>query len=202
MFGRRDTMLGEQKAPLHQARGRLVAIVVGALLLFMAGGATAVLFGLGDWRPRPSAINPDAFADGLGIYMLNEGKYNLLVWKKKIVAGPGTPPDTKDIAAASRDALVVGSGVRFFTYGLDVATWPTIPPYAMAFCIVRDERTIDGIYPIRMKPIDRERGPIYELLLPTIVENLKSGALPYLFWVLNYQYSCNDGWTFKFASGR
>ena len=31
------------------------------------------------------------------------------------------------------------------------------------------------------------------MLLPIVAENLKSGTTPYLFWVLNFQYSCNDG---------
>jgi hypothetical protein len=74
------------------------------------------------------------FADGLGIYMFNDGKYNLLVWKKKIVSAAGAVPDPKDIAEASREALIVGPGVRFFTYGLNVATWPVVSPYSMAFC--------------------------------------------------------------------
>jgi len=179
---------------------RLSAMIFIALLL--AGAAMIFLFGIPQLTPRRETINPDVFANGLGIYVFNEGKYDLLVWRKKIVAGPNTPPDPKDIAEASRDAMIVSPGVRFFAYGLDIATWPVVPPYDMAFCVVRDERTIDGIYPIRLKPIDRAREPIYELLLPTIVENLTSGALPSLFWVLNYQYSCNDGWTFKFARGR
>jgi hypothetical protein len=114
-----------------------IAIILGGLLLFMAGGATALLLGPENRKPgRDSVINPDAFADGIGIYLFNDNKYNLLVWKKKIVAAPGTAPDPKDIAEASREAIAVGSGVRFFTYGLDVATWPVVPPYDMAFCIV------------------------------------------------------------------
>jgi hypothetical protein len=179
---------------------RLSAMVFIAGLL--AGAALAFLFGIPQFNPRRDTINPDVFANGLGIYVFNEGKYNLLVWKKKIVAGPDTPPDPKDIAEASRAAIVVGPDVRFFAYGLDISRWPVVPPYAMAFCIVRNEKTIDGIYPVRVMPMDRARGPIFELLLPTVVENLKSGAQPYLFWTLNYQYSCNDGWTFKFDRGR
>ncbi|HXX52882.1 MAG TPA: hypothetical protein VEI98_16615 [Xanthobacteraceae bacterium] len=204
MFGKTDQKRSEgEDTVLPRARGGLIAAIVGGFLLFMAGGATALLLGPGDWKSRrDGVVNPDAFTDGIGIYLLNDGKYNLLVWKKKIVATPGTAPDPKDIAEASREAIAVGPGTRFFTYSLDVATWPVVPPYEMAFCIVRDEKTIDGIYPIRLKLLDREHGPIYEMLLPPIVENLKSGALPHLFWVLNYQYSCNDGWTFRFARGR
>ena len=145
-------MLREQKSPLLRPRTGLRAVMIVGLALLLAGAATAfAVLGLDTWGTRGASINPEAFADGLGIYMFNEGKYNLLVWKKKIVAAPGEVPAPKDIAEAARDAIVVSPSVRFFTYGLDVATWPVVPPYSMAFCIVRDEKTIDGIYPMRLK---------------------------------------------------
>jgi hypothetical protein len=188
-----DTMLRKKKSPLRM-------VMVGVLALLLAGAATGfAVLGLDAWSSRGAGINPDVFGDGLGIYLLNDGKYNLLVWKKKIVSGPGAVPEPKDIAEATREAIIVNPKVRFFAYGLDFSQWPVVPPYEMAFCIVRNERTIDGIFPVRIKPIDRARGPIYELLLPPIVDTLKGGNVPYLFWVLNYQYSCNDGWTFKFS---
>jgi hypothetical protein len=195
-----DTMLREQKSPLLRPRAGLRAVIIVGLALLLAGAATAfAVLGLDAWGTRGTSINPDEFADGLGIYLFNDGKYNLLVWKKKIVAAPGSVPEPNDIAEATREAIIVAPKVRFFAYGLDFSQWPVVPPYEMAFCIVRNERTIDGIFPVRIKPIDRARGPIYELLLPPVADTLKGGNVPYLFWVLNYQYSCNDGWTFKFS---
>lgn len=194
---------GQDYASLQHRRGVGPLFVVALLFVaFVAGAATMLLLNVENWSSRRNNINTDVFADGIGIYLFNEGKYNLLVWKKRIVAAPGAVPDPKDIAEASQQAVLVGPGVRFFAYGLDFSKWPAVPPYVMAFCIVRNEKTIDGIYPVRIKPIDQARGPIYELLLPPEINDLKSGALPSLFWVLNFQYSCNDGWTFKFAHNR
>src|SRR5262249_21056512 len=142
-------------------------------------------------------IDAAVFTEGMGVYLFNDGKYSLLIWKKKIVAPPA-PPEEKDLLDAMRQASVVKKNVRFFTYGMDFSTWPVVPPYLMAFCIVRDAKTIDGIYPIRMRPVEQPRGFIYELLLPPIIEDLSSGGLRHLFWAINFQYSCNDGWVFRF----
>lgn len=184
---------------LHERRG---VALVALLVLVVAGGAVAFLLSTLDGGFRRNSVNPDVFTDGIGIYLFNDGKYNMLVWKKKIVGGSGQVPEQRDILEASQQAVLVGPGVRFFAYGMDFSKWPAVPPYVMAFCIVRDERTIDGIYPIRLKLVDQTRGPIYELLLPPVIDNLRSGALNSLFWVVNFQYSCNDGWVFKFARSK
>lgn len=120
MFGKTDQKRSEgEDTVLPRARGGLIAAIVGGFLLFMAGGATALLLGPGDWKSRrDGVVNPDAFTDGIGIYLLNDGKYNLLVWQKKIVAALGTAPDPKDIAEASREAIAVGPGARFFNLWL------------------------------------------------------------------------------------
>lgn len=188
---------------IDERRRGVVWIVAAATLLVIAiVGAEIAFLSVSGWGSRRDAINPNVFADGIGIYVLHGGKYNLLVWKKKIVSAPGAVPEPRDIAEAAQQALVVDPGVRFFAYGLDFSKWQAVPPYEMAFCILRDERTVDGIYPVRLKPLDSTAAPVYELLLPTVIDNLKSGALPHLFWVLNFQYSCNDGWTFRFARNR
>ena len=137
--------------------------------------------------------SPKDFSDGVGIYFLNDGKYNFLYWKKKLFT-PGAAADEKDIAEAAKAAIPVKRGVRFFSYGMDISRWAAVPPYVMAFCIIRDMKSIEGIHPIRMKLIDREES-IYELVLPPVIEDFGAGNV---LWTVNYQYSCADGWVFKF----
>jgi hypothetical protein len=55
-------------------------------------------------------------------------------------------------------------------------------------------RSVEGIFPIRIKLID-SRELVYELLLPPVMDNLGSGNV---LWTINFQHSCNDGWVFKF----
>jgi hypothetical protein len=145
----------------------------------------------------PTSASPKDFSDGLGIYFFNEGKYNFLTWRSKLYT-PGTIPDEKAMLEISQRAARVKKDVRFFSYGIDISTWPGVPPYLMAFCIVRDFKTIDGIYPVRITPVDRNQGPIYELLLPPVADGLRSGNLTHLFWAINFQYSCTEGWAFRF----
>jgi hypothetical protein len=64
----------------------------------------------------------------------------------------------------------------------------------MALCTIRDMRAMEGIFPIRIKPIDSHE-QIYELLLPPVIDNLGPGNV---IWTINYQYSCHEGWVFKF----
>ena len=166
----------------------VLGTAVVALLLF--GGRSQIGAAAGGSDGLPSTKD---FSDGLGIYFLNDGKYNFLYWKKKLFT-PGVTADEKDIAEAAKAAIPVKRGVRFFSYGMDISRWAAVPPYVMAFCIIRDMRSIEGIHPIRMKLIDREE-LIYELLLPPVIEDLGSGNV---LWTVNYQYSCADGWVFKF----
>jgi hypothetical protein len=161
----------------------LAAIAIGAVIMLIP--SLVFMSGL----PAGSARD---FTDGNGIYVFNEGKYGLLIWKKKLFT-PGAAPQESDIAAAAQSAIPVKKGVRFFSYGLDFSKWQVVPPYAMAFCIIRDPHTIDGVYPIRIKLVDKIE-PIYELLPPQLIDTLSPGTL----WVINYQYSCTDGWVFKF----
>ena len=102
--------------------------------------------------------------------------------------------DERDIAEAAKAAIPVKKGVRFFSYGLDISKWMAIPPYVMALCTIRDMRSIEGVFPIRIKLIDSQE-LIYELLLPPVLDNLGPGNV---LWTINFQYSCNDGWVFKF----
>jgi hypothetical protein len=166
----------------------LVAFIVG----FVVSGLIALLVFLWPYTPRFSGT---VFKDGIGIYLFNNNQYSILVWKKKLIGPRGV--EEKDIMEASQQATVVQKGVRFFSYGLDISRWPVVPPYLMAFCIARDAKTIDGIFPIRIKPVDQIQN-IYELILPPQIDNLAAGTMSNLFWTINFQNSCNDGWVFKF----
>jgi len=117
----------------------------------------------------------------------------LVRWKKTLIGPRGV--EEKDVMEAYQQAAIVKKGVRFFSYGMDISKWPVVPPYSMAFCIARDMKTIDGIFPIRIKPIDQTT---YELIMPPQLDNMASGSLKYLFWAINFQYSCTDGWVFRF----
>ncbi|HEY7299488.1 MAG TPA: hypothetical protein VH684_16400 [Xanthobacteraceae bacterium] len=175
-----------------------IVISAGALLLF--GGPLQRGLG-GPLQAGPLPGRDDGlpigtgkdFSDGLGIYYLNDGKYNYLYWKKKLFT-PGAGADPNDIAEAGKAAIPVKKGVRFFTYGLDISRWEAVPPYVMAFCVIREMQSIEGIHPIRIKPVDRGE-LIYELLLPPVIDTLGPGTA---LWTINYQYSCQDGWVFKF----
>jgi hypothetical protein len=182
-------------------RRALISVVV--VLVVLALGAVGLVL----WQsvgPKaaqndklPSAgIGSKDFPDGIGVYYLNDGKYNFLIWKKKLLT-PQNAPAEGDIAAAAEQAIPVKKGVRFYSYGLDFSKMGLIPPYAMGFCVVRDVRTIEGIFPVRIKPMDSP-GYIYELVLPPLIDDLSSGKMKHLFWAINYQYSCNEGWVFKF----
>ena len=138
------------------------------------------------------AMSPKDFTDGSGIYYYDQGKYNFLYWKKKLFA-QGAPPEEKDLVEAAESAIEVTKGVRFFSYGLDFSKWPVVPPYFMAFCVVRDARTVEGAFPIRIKLVERTE-PIYELQPPDLLADLG----PNVPWAINFLYSCNDGWIFKF----
>jgi hypothetical protein len=170
-----------------------LSALAGAAIMFALFQYGARLMPAMDQRQGLPTGSTKDFADGIGIYYLNEGKYNLLIWKKKLFA-PGAAPEEKDIAEAVRSAIPVKKGVRFFSFGLDISKLPVVPPYAMAFCIIPDVRTVEGVFPIRIKLIERTE-PIYELLPPPLIDTLSPGNV---LWAINYQYSCNDGWVFKF----
>ncbi len=173
-----------------------------AVLALVITGLVFLLPSLGTLGPKvvqgdgPPTVGPKDFSDGIGIYYFNDGKYNFLIWKKKLFA-PEAAPVERDIAVAAEQAIRVKKGVRFYSYGLDFSKLGLIPPYAMGFCVARDAKTIEGIFPIRIKPVDSQ-GQIYELVPPPLIDDLSSGRVKHLFWAINYQYSCNDGWVFKF----
>jgi hypothetical protein len=145
---------------------------------------------------RSAGVGPKDFPDGIGVYYLNDGKYNFLIWKKNLLT-PQNIPAERDIAAAAAQAIPVKKGVRFYSYGIDFSKVGLIPPYAMAFCVVVDVTTIEGPFPVRIKPLESP-GYIYELVPPPLIDDLSSGKMKHIFWAINYQYSCADGWVFKF----
>lgn len=182
-------------------RRALISVVV--VLVVLALGAVGLIV----WQsagPKaaqndklPSAgIGPKDFSEGIGVYYFDEGKYNFLIWRKNLLT-PQNAPAESDIAAAADQAIAVKKGVRFYTFGLDFSQMGLIPPYAMGFCVVRDVRTIEGIFPVRIKPVGGP-GYVYELVLPPLIDDLSSGKIKHLFWAINYHYSCNEGWVFKF----
>jgi hypothetical protein len=178
-----------------------VTVFLIVLVLAFAGLAFWQLWGThglnvaqGDSLPT---VQPKDFTEGIGIYYFNDGKYNFLIWKKKLLTSEADPPVEKDMLAAAEQAIRVKKGVRFYTYGLDFSRLGLIPPYAMAFCVARDVKTIEGIFPVRIKPVEG-LGQIYEIVLPPLIDDLSAGKIQYLFWAINYQYSCNDAWVFKF----
>jgi hypothetical protein len=119
-------------------------------------------------------VSPEYFKDGIGVYVFNDNQYNMLIWKKTLIGPRGV--DEKDIVEAYQQAALVKKGVRFFSYGMDISKWPVVPPYSMAFCIARDAKTIDGVFPIRIKPIDQVT---YELMMPPQLDNMASDRLKY-----------------------
>jgi hypothetical protein len=174
--------------------GSMDRIIIAGITLLVAGIAATVviLFWPKGWGS--ASINPEVFKDGIGIYMLNNNQYSLLTWKKRLI-NPRGEVEEKDIVDATKTAIPVHKTVRFFSYGIDYSKSLVVPPYIMAFCVVRDTKSVDGIFPIRIKPLSPNN---YELLLPPIAEQLAAGSAKALLWAINFQYSCNEGWTFKF----
>jgi hypothetical protein len=174
--------------------GRMDRIIVAGIALLVAGIAATliILFWPKSWGF--AGINPESFKDGIGIYMFNNNQYSLLTWKKRLI-NPRGEVEEKDIVEANKTAIPVQKTVRFFSYGIDYSKSLVVPPYIMAFCVARDVKTVDGIFPIRIKPLSPNN---YELLLPPIAEQLAAGSAKALLWAINFQYSCNEGWTFKF----
>ena len=161
----------------------VAGIATTLIIVFLAKGYMAF-----EW------INPVVFKDGIGIYMFNDKQYSLLTWKKRLINSRGEVEE-KDIIEASKTAIPVQKTVRFFSYGIDYSKSLIVPPYIMAFCVVPDVKTVAGVFPIRIKPLNPYN---YELLLPPIAEQLAAGSAKYLLWAINFQYSCDEGWTFKF----
>jgi hypothetical protein len=179
---------------MSKTGGRMDRIIVAGIALLVAGLATTlvILFWPKGWGS--AGINPDSFKDGIGVYMFNNNQYSLLTWKKRLI-NPRGEVEEKDLVEAAKTAIPVHKGVRFFSYGIDYSKSPVVPPYIMAFCVVRDTKSVDGIFPIRIKPLSANN---YELLLPPIADQLAAGSAKALLWAINFQYSCNEGWTFKF----
>ena len=172
----------------------VLCVLLGVALIFAIVRYSGALFASEAPRERLPSGSARDFTEGNGIYFWNDGKYTILFWKKKLIT-PGQPPDEREINEAVQSATQVKKGVRFFSYGLERSKWPMVPPYAMSFCIIRDPRTIEGVFPIRIKLVDKEV-PIYELVPPQLFASL-TPAVP---WAINYQYGCNEGWVFKFVS--
>jgi hypothetical protein len=183
-------------------RKPLISVLGGLVVLALAAVGVAIWQSSATIGPKAavsdnlSTVGAKDFPDGIGFYYFNDGKYNFLLWKKNLLT-PENAPSESDIAAAAAQAIGVKKGVRFYSYGIDFSKLGVVPPYAMGFCIVRDVRTIQGIFPIRIKPIDGP-GYIYELVLPPLIEDLSSGKLQHLIWAINDQYSCKEAWVFKF----
>src|ERR1700693_2102382 len=113
-------------------RGKMVArIIIAIVVLALVGAGTTLVLSVGPSEVRPnvtasgasppipagaSGVHRNAFAEGMGVYFVNDGKYTMLVWKKKLVAPPA-PPEEKDMLDAFQQATQVKKGVRFFTYG-------------------------------------------------------------------------------------
>jgi hypothetical protein len=171
-------------------------IIAACLALVAAGLVTTliILFWPRGYQTASASINPEVFKDGIGIYLFNKNQYSLLTWKKRLI-NQRSEVEEKDIVEATKSVIVVQKDVRFISYGIDYSKSTVVPPYIMAFCVVRDVKTVDGIFPIRIKPLNPNN---YELLLPPIAEQLAAGSVKYLLWAINFQYSCNEGWAFKF----
>jgi hypothetical protein len=183
------------KTSLPRSENTMDKIIIAGMAALVASIATALIIVF--WAKGNLAsdgIDPGVFKDGIGIYMFNNQQYNLLTWKKRLI-DPHGEVEEKDIIEASKTVIPVQKTVRFFSYGIDYSKSLNVPPYIMAFCIVRDVKTVDGIFPIRIKPLNPNN---YELLLPPIAEQLAAGSAKYLLWAINFQYACNEGWTFKF----
>ena len=174
----------------------LVALVVllGGALMFVIMRYSGVLSASEVPRERLPSGSAKDFTDGNGIYFWNDGKYTILFWRKKLFT-PGQPPDEREINEAAQSAIQVKKTVRFFSYGLELSQWPVVPPYAMSFCIIRDPRTVEGVFPIRIRLVDKQV-PIYELVPPQLFSSLT----PVVPWAINFQYGCNEGWVFRFAA--
>jgi len=189
-----DAMSDKKYIMDRRAMRQILFVVFSALALtaivFLLMQYTGRLTPAGDHSQEMLTESAKDFADGNGIYYYNDGKYNFLFWKKKLFT-PGAAPVQSDIVEAAQSAIPVKKGIRFFSYGLDLSKWERVPPYAMAFCIIRDRQTVDGAYPIRIKLVKRTE-PIYELVPPLLINTL---TVP---WAINFEYSCADGWVFKF----
>jgi hypothetical protein len=185
-----------EQSSLTRRRGSLGLIIAAcATLIILAVAATLIFLFWPRGFGTAAGINPELFKDGIGVYMFNNNQYNLLTWRKRLI-NPRGEVEEKDIVEAAKTVIPVQKSVRFYSYGIDYSKSLVVPPYIMAFCVVRDPKTVDGIFPIRIKPLNPNN---YELLLPPIAQQLASGSVKYLFWTINFQYSCNEGWTFKFG---
>jgi hypothetical protein len=112
-------------------RRAFIFVVIVLVVLILSAAA-----GLMIWQPwgligpqkaqsdsLSAAVGPKDFSEGIGIYFLNDGKYNFLIWKRKLFTSEAAPPAEKDMLAAAEQAIRVKKGVRFYSYGLELSRW-------------------------------------------------------------------------------
>jgi hypothetical protein len=149
------------------------------------------------------------FKDGIGYYVLNDGKYQMLFWQSQL--GQTTNSSAiQNILAAAQSAIPIKRSARFFTYGIDFRAGAVPPNLLLGFCALApnaSEGQINGAFPVRVKPVSvsgmfsgmfsASTLPIFELLPPDFLRTSVAIDKSQLYWSLNLQDNCTKGWLFK-----
>jgi hypothetical protein len=155
------------------------------------------------------------FTDGLGYYLAQGGKYQLLIWMQTLGTTFVTALAENPAQAASLGTAVTRDA-RIVTFGIDFprALGISPPHFSLGYCFFTpgaDKKTPEqiahGVFPVRLKIINAGSGlfasrdeqlPIYELLLPDFTREPNFGKSGPLLWSLNLQNNCERGWLFRY----
>jgi hypothetical protein len=149
------------------------------------------------------------FKDGIGYYVLNDGKFQMLLWQSQL--GQTTNNSAvQSILSAAPSAIPIKRSARFFTYGIDFRAGAVPPNLLLGFCALAPNASrgqINGAFPVRVKPVSVSGMfsgmfsavglPIFELLLPDFLRTSVAIDKSELYWSLNLQDDCTKGWLFK-----
>lgn len=149
------------------------------------------------------------FTDGIGYYVLNDGKYQMLFWQS-LLGQTANSSAIQSILAAAPSAIPIKRSARFFTYGIDFRTGAVPPNLLLGFCALAPNASqgqINGAFPVRVKPISvsgmfsgmfsASELPIFELLPPDFLRTSVAVDKSQLYWSLTLQDNCAKGWLFK-----
>jgi hypothetical protein len=165
--------------------------------------------------PPASAQSAKDFTDGIGYYLQQSGKYQLLVWMTNLGTALVTALAENPAQGASI-GLPVKRDARLFNFGIDFsrATGVAPPHFSLGYCYFTpgaDKKTADqiahGVFPIRVKIINAASGifasrddqlPVYEMVLPDFTRDPNFGKPGPLLWAFTLQNNCDRGWLFRY----
>src|SRR2546421_7131118 len=155
------------------------------------------------------------FTDGIGYYLAQGGKYQLLIWMQPLGA-PFVTALAENPAQGATLGTVVKRDARFVTFGIDFSrALGIVPPhFALGFCVFTPgpdrktaEQIVSGVFPLPLKIITTPPArfpradahlPINDLCLPASTPNPNSAKASPRSWSTITQNNSNRGCLFRY----